>query len=324
MSHRKEKELNSKMWKILNLFGNVKYRIIFIIVGIMIIVSIIFGINFLSFADDEHSEAENQNMEKADNLYNDEDFIKVLASNKEFNETLNGLDCKYYEVQSVKRFSNAIPKTDVNVISVTKTVAQAPTPNEMLKEELPLEEKEIENEYVIEDDEDTRISCYTNDSGYEIYNIPFKDEYTTSKWEDFDEYVYELCDEYEYITPAFIYAICRKESSFHSNSYSSAKCVGLMQLMPCYQTARMEKLGCTNLFDPYQNLRVGCYHYNNLIREYGFETAIKVYGWGGANVDKECYQASMQYYINKVYEYMEVWELNYRDDYEQYLVNKEN
>ena len=34
-------------------------------------------------------------------------------------------------------------------------------------------------------------------------------------------------------------------------------CIGLMQIQPRWHSERMEQLGCTDLYDPYQNVTVG-------------------------------------------------------------------
>ena len=153
-----------------------------------------------------------------------------------------------------------------------------------------------------------------------INNQIIEEEITTS-WDEIDSYVYEICDRYENLSPAFVYGIIKKESGFDSTALSSANCIGLMQLNPDYQTERQEELEAYNLYNPYDNIEVGCDFFNTLLSEYDTETAMKVYYCGASNVDKKKYQKGQRNYINKVYTYMDEWEENYSDDYEVYLNN---
>jgi len=170
-------------------------------------------------------------------------------------------------------------------------------------------------------DMDPRITCFETDSGM-IMNTPFGVE-PTSSWQEIDEMVYEITLNMDYLTPAIAYGVIKTESSFQSDAFSSANCVGLMQLDPYYNASRMERLGATNLFCPEDNLLVGCTYFDQLLCEYGLDLAIKVYGWGVSNADKPQYQESMQEYIDKVLRYAEEWEENYEDDYERWLLENE-
>lgn len=66
-----------------------------------------------------------------------------------------------------------------------------------------------------------------------------------------------LCEE-RGIDPAIVMAMIWKESRFHADSVGDGgNSFGLMQVQPRWHTPRMEKLGCTDLLDPHQNVVVG-------------------------------------------------------------------
>ena len=170
---------------------------------------------------------------------------------------------------------------------------------------------------------DERSTFFESDTGYKIANVPI-DEVKTTTWKEVDEIVYEVVCDMKYLDPATAYAFMKVESSFQSDAFSCADCVGLMQLFPKYQVDRMEKVGATNLFVPEDNIKTGCSLLNDLLRDYDLELAVKVYGWGAENADKEQYQEAMQKYIDKVYLYQEEWRTYYADDYEKFLESRKS
>lgn len=77
---------------------------------------------------------------------------------------------------------------------------------------------------------------------------------------DLQTYIFELC-ELRGIDPAIIIAMIYRESGFNSGAVGDngiyGYSYGLMQIIPDYNGARMNELGCYDLFDPYQNVAVG-------------------------------------------------------------------
>ena len=60
------------------------------------------------------------------------------------------------------------------------------------------------------------------------------------------------------IDPAIIFAMCYRESTYNPSSIGDhGAAFGLMQIQPKWHSDRMERLGCTDLLDPYQNVVVG-------------------------------------------------------------------
>ena len=89
---------------------------------------------------------------------------------------------------------------------------------------------------------------------------------------DIITYTEEIGAEYN-ICPELLQAIIERESQ--NNPYASnGDCVGLMQVSEKWHTERMERLGVTDLYDPYSNILVGTDYLAELWRE----TSKKGYG----------------------------------------------
>lgn len=99
--------------------------------------------------------------------------------------------------------------------------------------------------------------------------------------EDLQDYIFALCENRE-IDPAIVIAMIRHESNYDpmdigdgGNSY------GLMQVQPRWHSDRMEKLGVSDLFDPYQNVLVGVDYLDEMLDEgEGMEWALRAYNGG--------------------------------------------
>lgn len=106
-----------------------------------------------------------------------------------------------------------------------------------------------------------------------LYDIPLS--------EDLQIFITRLCEEY-HINPELIYCMIARESGFNPNAMGdNGRSYGLMQIQLRYVRERMDKLGCTDLLDPYDNVTVGI----DLIAEYigkgyGLEWALMAYNGG--------------------------------------------
>ena len=69
-----------------------------------------------------------------------------------------------------------------------------------------------------------------------------------------------------------------------------------MQIQPRWHEERMERLGVTDLSDPYSNFRVGCDFLAELLSKYTLEEALTAYNSGKAGKSE---------YATSVMEYME-------------------
>lgn len=84
--------------------------------------------------------------------------------------------------------------------------------------------------------------------GVRFFNVPLSKE--------LQYYTFMECDGYD-IAPAIVLAIMDAESDYDVNALSKYGDIGIMQISPIWQRERMERLGCNDLYDPYQNIKVG-------------------------------------------------------------------
>lgn len=84
------------------------------------------------------------------------------------------------------------------------------------------------------------------------------------------------------IDPAIIIAMCWKESTYNPKAMGDGgNSYGLLQIQPRWHKARMKRLGCTDLLDPYQNITVGVDYLAENLRKYGsIEAALTAYNAG--------------------------------------------
>lgn len=74
---------------------------------------------------------------------------------------------------------------------------------------------------------------------------------------DLQDHIFEVCDRYN-ISPAFVIAVIEHESSFRTSiAGDDGKSFGLMQIQQKWHQGRMERLGCTDLRNPYECVTVG-------------------------------------------------------------------
>lgn len=80
-------------------------------------------------------------------------------------------------------------------------------------------------------------------------------------------YAYEIGEMYG-ICPELIVSIIEPESGGDPNAVSPNGAIGLMQVVPIWHWDRMERLGVTDLYDPYSNILVGVDYLAELARDY--------------------------------------------------------
>jgi soluble lytic murein transglycosylase-like protein len=82
-----------------------------------------------------------------------------------------------------------------------------------------------------------------------LYNVPLE--------EDLQIHIINLCEE-KHIDPAIVMAMAFRESTYNASAIGDGgNSYGLLQVQPRWHYDRMQKLGCTDLLDPYQNVAVG-------------------------------------------------------------------
>lgn len=110
-----------------------------------------------------------------------------------------------------------------------------------------------------------------------LYDVPLG--------EDLQIHIIQTCEEH-HIDPAIIMAMAYRESGYNAAAIGdNGDSYGLLQIQPRWHYERMQKLGCTDLLDPFQNVTVGVdYLAESLARYDGdMEKALVAYNQGHYN-----------------------------------------
>lgn len=115
------------------------------------------------------------------------------------------------------------------------------------------------------------------------YDVPLSD--------DLQDHIALLCEKY-HIDPAIVTAMIFKESTYRSHLLGDGgKSYGLMQVQKRWHEERMDKLGVTDLFDPFQNVTVGIDILAGHIEAYdgNVEMALVAYNMGTTGARRNCF-----------------------------------
>lgn len=90
------------------------------------------------------------------------------------------------------------------------------------------------------------------------------------------------------VDPNIVKAIIVEESGGNPNAVGdNGESIGLMQIQPKNHQKRMEELGIVSLFDPQENVILGCSILSDLYDKYGnYEDALSVYNSGNTEDGK--------------------------------------
>lgn len=99
--------------------------------------------------------------------------------------------------------------------------------------------------------------------------------------EDIQEYIIAKSTEHN-INPALVFAIIERESNYDCEAIGdSGNSIGLMQINTYWHQERMDKLGITDLFDPYNNIYIGIDVLTEILSQYEDLTfSLMVYNGG--------------------------------------------
>lgn len=127
----------------------------------------------------------------------------------------------------------------------------------------------------------------------EYYDVPLD--------EALQGHIFALCEDYG-IDPSIIIAMIKKESTFKSDAIGdNGNSFGLMQIQQRFHQERMDRLGCTDLLDPYQNVMVGIDLLGELIdMDRGLEWALMAYNGGYAYANKKVSEGVLSAYAETV------------------------
>ena len=109
----------------------------------------------------------------------------------------------------------------------------------------------------------------------------------TTETPNMETYITEKCKSIG-ISPTIIYSMIHRESNFEPNKIGDGgKSFGLMQVQPRWHSERMERLGCTDLLDPYQNIVVALDYLEELMVRYNYDLAKALTAYNRGHYDGE-------------------------------------
>lgn len=133
--------------------------------------------------------------------------------------------------------------------------------------------------------------------GFVYYELP--EEYAEKGYfpEKMQIYTRCLCRQYD-VPYALVLAIIEHESGYVFDAAGDGgKSKGYMQIYETCHTDRMEKLGCNDLMNPYQNVRVGIDFLSYLLKKYGtVQDALAAYNYGEAGARKHLWSNGVYVY----------------------------
>lgn len=115
------------------------------------------------------------------------------------------------------------------------------------------------------------------------------------------DHIMDICDERE-IDYRIAFAMIKCESGFRPDAVGDGgNSLGLMQIQQRWHYARMERLGCDNLLDPYQNVMVGLDLFGDLLKHYSVvEHALMAYNGGGSYANNMIAEGRISGYVTRI------------------------
>lgn len=154
--------------------------------------------------------------------------------------------------------------------------------------------KDYEERAIIQICEENRVAAFVEPSRT-YFDVPLD--------KDLQDYIVDICEE-RGINPRVAFAMMKCESGFRTDAVGDGgNSLGLMQIQPRWHYARMEKLGCDNLLDPYQNVTVGLDLFGDLLKHYGsVEHTLMAYNGGGSYANEMIAAGRVSTYVTRVLE----------------------
>ncbi len=169
-------------------------------------------------------------------------------------------------------------KTTPRQVVEVEQVIIIDTPTIIIEKETQATEQEIGQE------ESKRIT-----DASEVYTKEQVQEaqyYLDSLYVEIPDEIIQYCEEIGqlyHISPELLESMCWCETGCTYEIISDADAYGIMQVCPKWHKDRMERLGVTDLFDPYQCILTGADYLSELSETYEAPEAVTAYNQGYCN-----------------------------------------
>lgn len=152
---------------------------------------------------------------------------------------------------------------------------------------------------------ETEEESTTVEDGFTYYEIPeVCTKYGGSFPEELQHYAWEICKERE-LDFSILVALIERESGYKQDATGdNGDSKGYMQIQEKWHYARMKEEGATDLYNPYENIRVGLSYLDELYEKYGsWNLALMAYNMGETKAkkswDKGIYETDYSRYIER-------------------------
>lgn len=121
----------------------------------------------------------------------------------------------------------------------------------------------------------------------EVYEKPLPDPVPVAQLET-NNHIDKMAKRYG-LNPDIVKALIEEESGWVASAEGdNGQSVGLMQIQERWHKDRMKRLGANDLYDPEQNITVGCDILSELLNKYGnYRDALSVYNSGNIHDGKQ-------------------------------------
>ena len=121
---------------------------------------------------------------------------------------------------------------------------------------------------------------------------------------DIQRLLYQACDETG-IRYELALSVIHQESRFQNIVGDNGNSIGYMQIQPRWHSDRMERLGVSDLADPYGNFLVGCDYLAEMLgKDRGIEWALHAFNGGPSYANKMAKAEKVSKYAESVLNYM--------------------
>lgn len=160
--------------------------------------------------------------------------------------------CLYLDILLMQRMNKFMDSVETMVVEVPDVFIEPETIEEQVEEVMP---------------------------AVEYFDVPLD--------EDLQDHIFAECERYD-VEPSVVIAMIERESRYEASVVGdNGRSFGLMQIQPKWHSARMTKLGCDDLLDPFQNVTVGIDFMAELLeRGRGIEWALMAYNGGPGYADR--------------------------------------
>ena len=121
--------------------------------------------------------------------------------------------------------------------------------------------------------------------------------------EDLQDYILEVCHDYG-VNHLIVLGMIEKESAFGPNVIGdNGEAFGLMQVQPKWHQERMDRLGVTDISDPYQNILVGVDYFAEVLSyDRGIAWALMAYNGGTTYANELTDEGVISSYVIDVFD----------------------